>query len=125
MRTSQVKSLQEAGEIETGDVRIFQVSHVGGHKVSYPCFCCLAHWPFFVRSLLCGSALPSIHQLLPCLRLLAWQYAGNVIVHGALSVCDGEWYGGLRASDAKQFLHEILTLSVSRNVNECVIGVAQ
>ena len=46
------------------------------------------------------------------------QYAGNVIVHGPLSPYDGEWYGGLKADDAEQFIQELLMLPVRASLNQ-------
>ena len=28
------------------------------------------------------------------------QYAGNVLVYGAMSPCDGDWFGGVNDSNA-------------------------
>lgn len=40
------------------------------------------------------------------------QYAGNVLVMGAISPCDGDWYGGLRADDAESFLTALTGVEV-------------
>ena len=32
------------------------------------------------------------------------QYAGNVLVYGPVSPCDGDWYGGVTAEAAEGFL---------------------
>jgi len=65
----EVDKLVHNEDIQTGDIRVFQCSHIGGHK-----------------------------------------YAGNVLVHGLFSPYDGDWFGGLRAEDAGQFLNSLLML---------------
>ena len=40
------------------------------------------------------------------------QYAGNVLVMGAITPCDGDWYGGLRADDAESFLTALTGVEV-------------
>uniref|UniRef100_A0A061RM99 Sucrase-like protein n=1 Tax=Tetraselmis sp. GSL018 TaxID=582737 RepID=A0A061RM99_9CHLO len=66
---AEAKRLERGGALPEGSVRVFQCSHIGGHK-----------------------------------------YAGNVLVHGLLSPYDGDWYGGLRPSDARGFLQQITSI---------------
>ena len=40
------------------------------------------------------------------------QYAGNVVVYGPASPCDGDWFGGLRAHDAPAFLQALVQMSL-------------
>ena len=35
------------------------------------------------------------------------QYAGNVLVYGPASPCDGDWYGGVTAETAERFLDAV------------------
>ena len=44
------------------------------------------------------------------MHALGLQYAGNVVVYGPASPCDGDWYGGLRAADARPFLAALLAM---------------
>jgi len=46
------------------------------------------------------------------LSLCAVQYAGNVLVMGAITPCDGDWYGGLRADDAETFVNALTNVEV-------------
>ena len=41
------------------------------------------------------------------------QYAGNVLVFGAMHPCDGDWFGGVNAGNAKEFLEALRTAEVS------------
>ena len=50
------------------------------------------------------SSKPQTPNMLP----LCLQYAGNVVVYGPSSPCDGDWFGGLRASNAPAFLRALL-----------------
>lgn len=54
-----------------GRVKVFQASHVGGHK-----------------------------------------FAGNVLCHGAVSPCDGDWYGGITQENASSFLNALVNVPV-------------
>lgn len=40
------------------------------------------------------------------------QYAGNVLVYGAMSPCDGDWFGGVNDSNAADFLSGVLDAEV-------------
>lgn len=40
------------------------------------------------------------------------QYAGNVIVYGQMSPCDGDWFGGVTAANAEQFLRSLVEMEV-------------
>ncbi len=40
------------------------------------------------------------------------QYAGNVLVYGAMSPCDGDWFGGVNNSNAAEFLSGVLDAEV-------------
>ncbi len=42
------------------------------------------------------------------------QYAGNVLVYGAVSPCDGDWFGGVNEANADAFLHGVISAEVSR-----------
>lgn len=43
----------------------------------------------------------------------AWlQYAGNVVVYGPASPCDGDWYGGVTAEKAEAFLDALTNADV-------------
>lgn len=52
-------------------VKVFQASHVGGHK-----------------------------------------FAGNVLCHGSVSPCDGDWYGGITKDNAEGFLDALVNIQV-------------
>ena len=41
------------------------------------------------------------------------QYAGNVLVYGAMSPCDGDWFGGVNKSNAASFLDAVINAEVS------------
>ena len=41
------------------------------------------------------------------------QYAGNVLVYGAMHPCDGDWFGGVNAGNAKKFLEALRTAEVN------------
>ena len=40
------------------------------------------------------------------------QYAGNVLVYGAMSPCDGDWFGGVNSASAEEFLHAVVSAEV-------------
>ena len=40
------------------------------------------------------------------------QYAGNVLVYGAMSPCDGDWFGGVNDSNAAEFLNGVVNAEV-------------
>ena len=40
------------------------------------------------------------------------QYAGNVLVYGPASPCDGDWYGGVTADGAEAFLDALMAANV-------------
>ena len=40
------------------------------------------------------------------------QYAGNVLVYGAISPCDGDWFGAVHDSNAEDFLDAVLNVEV-------------
>ena len=40
------------------------------------------------------------------------QYAGNVLVYGPASPCDGDWYGGVTADSAEAFLDALMAADV-------------
>lgn len=40
------------------------------------------------------------------------QYAGNVLVYGAMSPCDGDWFGGINERNAAAFLEGIINAEV-------------
>lgn len=42
----------------------------------------------------------------------AVQYAGNVLVYGAMSPCDGDWFGGVNDSNAAAFLNGVINAEV-------------
>lgn len=44
--------------------------------------------------------------------LLCLQYAGNVLVYGAMHPSDGDWFGGLNADNAEQFLDALVNIEV-------------
>lgn len=41
------------------------------------------------------------------------QYAGNVLVYGAVSPCDGDWFGGVNKCNAASFLDAVINAEVS------------
>ena len=45
--------------------------------------------------------------------LLCLQYAGNVLVYGAMSPCDGDWFGGVNPRNAAEFLDAVINAEVS------------
>ncbi|GAB4814304.1 hypothetical protein N2152v2_001350 [Parachlorella kessleri] len=40
------------------------------------------------------------------------QYAGNVLVYGGASPCNGDWFGGVNADNAEEFLQALLETKV-------------
>lgn len=42
------------------------------------------------------------------------QYAGNVLVYGKASACDGDWFGGVNADNAADFLDALLSSKVRK-----------
>lgn len=56
-------------------------------------------------------------RMLACfwLRFLAiMQYAGNVLVFGAISPSDGDWFGGIMPADADEFFTGLTDIEVRR-----------
>lgn len=51
--------------------------------------------------------------LLSLVCTLNWQYAGNVLVYGAVSPCDMDWFGGINASNAGAFFEALVNAEVS------------
>lgn len=49
-------------------------------------------------------------------RTICVQYAGNVLVYGAMSPCDGDWFGGVNKQNAADFLNAIIDAEVSNTV---------
>ena len=47
------------------------------------------------------------------LRKAVLQYAGNILVYGAVSPCDGDWYGGVTAESAEGFLDALTGADIS------------
>lgn len=43
---------------------------------------------------------------------IALQYAGNVLVYGNMSPCDGDWFGGVSEADAEAFLDALVHAEV-------------
>jgi hypothetical protein len=49
----------------------------------------------------------------PHRKLSCWlQYAGNVLVYGASSACNGDWFGGVNADNVEEFLEALLAAKV-------------
>ena len=46
------------------------------------------------------------------LSLTVLQYAGNVIVFGHMSPCDGDWFGGVNEHNAATFLKSLVEMEV-------------
>lgn len=76
-----------------------------------------------------GVLSPLLHQALQrhsCGLIAAWcridlgticvQYAGNVLVYGAMSPCDGDWFGGVNKQNAVDFLNAIINAEVRNTV---------
>lgn len=42
----------------------------------------------------------------------AVQFAGNVLVYGGISPCDGDWFGGVTQHDAERFLDRLVNMEV-------------
>ena len=40
------------------------------------------------------------------------KYAGNVLCYGAVHPCDGDWFGGLDASRADEFVDALIMIEV-------------
>jgi len=57
---------------------------------------------------LCGVVPLQVWILNACV-----QYAGNVLVFGAIHPCDGDWFGGLSADNAAEFLEGLVNVEVS------------
>ena len=55
-----------------------------------------------------SNGLEQVASMLVCM-----QYAGNVLVYGAMSPCDGDWYGSVTKDNAAEFLDAIITIPVS------------
>lgn len=51
------------------------------------------------------------------------QYAGNVIVFGHMSPCDGDWFGGVNEGNAANFLKSLVEMEVQMlSTNSCLSG---
>ena len=130
-------------------IQVYQVSHVGGHKVcitaarfhtyrvlmsrslismtvgwhltSFPACprpCCrFRHWGFTQLSkswtLEESSTQVQRYSLADDSPACALQYAGNVLVYGSISTCDGDWYGGVDKGNAEAFLDALVGTEVS------------
>ena len=46
------------------------------------------------------------------------QFAGNVLVYGGISPCDGDWFGGITKSNAEQFLDSLINLEVCPAISQ-------
>ena len=44
--------------------------------------------------------------------MVVLQYAGNVLVYGPISPCDGDWFGSVNDSNAEDFLDAVLNMEV-------------
>ena len=80
-------------------VEVLKCSHVGGHKVKQLCDYC-------VQCKICYSGAQTT-ELNTCV-----QYAGNVLVYGAVSPCDGDWFGGVNKFNAAEFLDAVINAEV-------------
>lgn len=63
-------------------------------------------------SLIQKQQLQSVVQVLKCSHVGGHKYAGNVLVYGAMSPCDGDWFGGVNDSNAAEFLSGVLDAEV-------------
>lgn len=45
------------------------------------------------------------------------QFAGNVLVYGGISPCDGDWFGGITQYNAEQFLDRLVNMEVGEQYN--------
>ncbi|KAL0055623.1 hypothetical protein WJX82_002523 [Trebouxia sp. C0006] len=53
-----------------------------------------------------------INKVFKCSHVGGHKYAGNVLVYGAMSPCDGDWFGGVNNSNAAEFLSGVLDAEV-------------
>lgn len=51
-------------------------------------------------------------DVFPCSHLGGSEYAGNVVVYGTGSPCDGDWFGGVNERGARRFLHAVSYMEV-------------
>ncbi|DBB06665.1 TPA: hypothetical protein ACH3X1_012176 [Trebouxia sp. C0004] len=63
-------------------------------------------------SLIQKQQLQSLVQVFKCSHVGGHKYAGNVLVYGAMSPCDGDWFGGVNNSNAAEFLSGLLNAEV-------------
>lgn len=47
-----------------------------------------------------------------CHNGFCMQFAGNVLCHGSVSPCDGDWYGGITKHNAEGFLDALVNVQV-------------
>ncbi|KAK9868693.1 hypothetical protein WJX84_000418 [Apatococcus fuscideae] len=47
-----------------------------------------------------------------CSHVGGHKYAGNVVVYGQLSPCDGDWFGGVNPENAADFLRNLVEMEV-------------
>lgn len=97
-------------------MQVYKCSHVGGHKVN---LCILVWFPLQVCPVSVVSMLSMKVQTCSCAQpqpafqiVHAMQYAGNVLVYGAMSPCDGDWFGGINERNAAAFLEGIINAEV-------------
>ncbi|KAK9846037.1 hypothetical protein WJX84_004822 [Apatococcus fuscideae] len=50
-----------------------------------------------------------------CSHVGGHKYAGNVVVYGQMSPCDGDWFGGVTVANAAQFLSSLVEMEVGSN----------
>lgn len=51
-------------------------------------------------------------------RAMWTQFAGNVLCHGAVSPCDGDWYGGITQENASSFLNALVNVPVGSQAGD-------
>lgn len=59
-----------------------------------------------------SSAACATRCLLSAAAFAGHKYAGNVVVYGAMHPCDGDWFGGLHAGNADEFLTALCGVEV-------------
>lgn len=84
-------------------VEVLKCSHVGGHKVRPICNC------LFITEQASPAQVPARLAVTLCNCL---QYAGNVLVYGPVTPCDGDWFGGVNKSNAADFFDAVINAEV-------------
>ena len=69
-----------------------------------------------LQRLLRQRGLAGTVQVLATSHIGGHKYAGNVVCYGAVHPCDGDWFGGVSAANAADFLDALLAVEVRRRL---------